>query len=297
MLIFCPECGKELSVSDSSRPKVFCRYCGAEVDLAEILSYPERADVSSKESDIPQPPKDATPEELRAWYDLRAEQLRHEHELELERLRHHNEMELERERAKNSASSTPKKTSVPEEDEIPYTPPPTAQKLSERTTWDDFCDIFRYMGEFLVKSILVIALLFALFRAVNFFTVKKDQSKAEYNYTAAYADHVDGGYYYLFDPSAQKVCMIACKAGYAYLADCSEVDFDKGCTSTFYFSEKNYTRRFQYSKSGSDNFLTVTIIPSDGGDITIRKYTKTTVTLAKDALSKASQVVDVTSPK
>lgn len=94
---YCPSCGSELPISDPTRKQLFCRRCGAKIEINA-----EQSSSSHKESD-----------------SLEAEIKRLQQEMEIERLKHQQEMErlnYEQEQRRRKAELEKERSEMENED-------------------------------------------------------------------------------------------------------------------------------------------------------------------------------------
>lgn len=94
---YCPSCGAELPISDPTRKQLFCRRCGAKIEINA-----EQPSSSHKESD-----------------SLEAEIKRLQQEMEIERLKHQQEMErlnYEQEQRRRKAELEKERSEMEDED-------------------------------------------------------------------------------------------------------------------------------------------------------------------------------------
>lgn len=302
-IVICPECGKELTVSDPNRKFIFCRHCGAKIEIAAFVKKPPKQ--PPQEPIIAPPSKDLqsetssqepSAEQLHHQHEPEMERLRYEHELELERLRHENEMERERMKLNHTAEET----EDDEPEKIVKQPSKKVNRSSEPK------GIAWHLGHFWKKhpiwSIIILISVFQIMfggstsssssvasskSSVNAVSATEHDFASSYNFSSAYTYTSDTGttYYFLFDTDAQLVCFVSSASNDASISTLSGSDFATGFESVFHYSDGNYHRSFKYSDPSSDAVLTVS--ESWKSDTqTVIQFEKTDIEMAEAALNK-----------
>ena len=299
-IVICPECGRELSVSDPGRKFIFCRHCGTKIEVASFTKKPQEPIITQPLQDQTSevPSQDASVEQLRHQHELEMEQLRYEHELELERLRHENE--LKQERIKSEYAETAEPAEPAEEAEYASSAPKVQKHSTKKKSlsWK--------AGHFCKKHpiwafIIVIAFFQILFGGTSGSSSSSVSSKppatgvsskehnysSSYNFSSAYTYTSAGGnvYYFLFDLDSQKVCFVSSASDDASISTLSGSDFTTGADSVFHYSNGNYHRNFKYHDSLSDSILTVTESWNSETPV-VAQFEKTDVEIAETALNK-----------
>lgn len=317
-IITCPECGRELTVSDTNRAFIFCRHCGTKIEIAASITHPLKQ--QTQKSTITPPPKDSvaqpsegepSAEALRHQHELEIERLRYEHELELERLRHENEMETER--IKHSHTKATESTDEIEADEQ-ENPVKASSKKAKRSSEPK--GIAWHLGHFWKKHpVWCIIILIGVFQmlfggtagsssstassrpAVNTVSATEHDFASSYNFSSAYTYTSDTGntYYFLFDTDAQLVCFVSSATDQASISTFSGTDFSDGVSSVFHYSEGNYHRTFKYRLPSNDDTMNITESWKDESPTMIR-FKKTDVATAETALNQKATLYNAVLP-
>ena len=263
LTVTCPECGRELTVSDPERKFMFCRYCGAQIQVASCIKKPSSA--QSTDSDV---------ENLRAQHELELERLRHEHELEMERIRHEHEMEREHLKYIYAEEAEPAEPA----EEVAYEEPAPKSKRHKNKSlswkaghfcrkhpiWTIFIVYVLFMGIFGGSSSSSTSTSSSKAIVSSSVAVSSDLPDAS-SYTEVYADGSDDDVaYLLFDYMDRKVCFTKKGNQYAFVTDFAHADFTNGFDSVFYSSDGSYiNRHFQYKEVNGITVLSVIEQASD----------------------------------
>ena len=315
VVVTCPECGKELTVSDPNREFVFCRHCGTKIEIAAFVKplpkqpvqktiiTPPPQDSSSEASD-----SESSVEQLRQQHEIEMEQLRYEHELELERLRHENELERDRMRynhAEKAERAEPAEAAEPAE-EVEYTPPTPKSRKHEKKAKPLSWKLGHFCKKHPIWSIIIVIVLFQMIfggtsnsssssassrPSVTGVPSQEHDYSSSYNFSSAYTYTSTKGntYYFLFDLASQKVCFVSSASSDASISTLSGSDFTTGMESVFHYSDGNYHRSFKYRDPLSDTVLTLS--ESWKGDTpTVVQFEKTDVETAEAALNKKDRL-------
>ncbi len=304
-IVTCPECGRELSVSDPGRKFIFCRHCGTKIEVASFTRKPQEPIITPPPQDQTSevPSQDASVEQLRHQHELEMEQLRYEHELELERLRHENE--LKQERIKSEPSETAEPADPAEEAEY-ASPAPKVQKHSTKKkslSWK--------AGHFCKKHpiwafIIVIAFFQILFGGTSGSSGSSNSSASSSSSPSALSNaphykyaycHTESGAptsYYLFNFDDAKVCFIKTSTNKAWLADLQTVESENDFEAVFYFADGSITRKFKFSDM---HILDITeIVSGDSPSENSYQYEEIDPNSSMDILGTVTAFVDCSSP-
>lgn len=299
-IVICPECGKELTVSDPNRKFIFCRHCGAKIEIAAFVKKPPKQPPQepiiappSKDLHSETPSQEPSAEQLRHQHELEMERLRHEHELELERLRHENEMERERMKLNHTA-----------EEAEPASPAPKAKKRSatkKSLSWK--------AGHFCKKHpIWTVIIVYCLFMGIFGGTSTSTSSSRSTtypsslpnisHYTTIYSDSDSNNpTYYLFNFDDRKVCFAKTSSNIAWVANLDGSGSENNYEAVFYFAEGTITRKFNFSAVNSQNSLYVTeIVASDTPSSNTFLYTSAPNIDAASILNSVTKVNDCSHP-
>lgn len=308
-IVICPECGKELSVSDPGRKFMFCRHCGTKIEIASFTKKTQGPIIT------PPPPKDqlsevpsqgASVEQLRHQHKLEMEQLRYEHELELERLRYENELKQERiksEYARAAEKVDSAEFAEPAEEAEYVSPAPKVRKHSAKKkslSWK--------AGHFCKKHpiwafIIVIAFFQLLFGGTSD-SANSPASSSSSGSSLSNASHYKYAYchieseaptsYYLFNFDDKKVCFTKTGTNKAWIADLQAVESENDFEAVFYFMDGTITRKFKFSDT---HILDVTeIVSGDSPSEDSYQYEEVGPNGSMDILSTVTRFVDCSSP-